>query len=70
MPNVLVFHAGTALEGGRLVSAGGRVLDVTALGRTVEEAQARAYAAVDKIDWPGGFCRRDIGRWAVERERG
>jgi phosphoribosylamine--glycine ligase len=70
MPNVLVFHAGTALEGGRLVSAGGRVLDVTALGRTVAEAQARAYEAVGKIDWPAGFCRRDIGRRAVERERG
>jgi phosphoribosylamine--glycine ligase len=70
MPNVLVFHAGTALEGERLVSAGGRVLDVTALGRTAAEAQARAYEAVARIDWPGGFCRRDIGRRAVERERG
>ncbi|MBI2719691.1 MAG: phosphoribosylamine--glycine ligase [Rhizobiales bacterium] len=58
---VEIFHAGTALENGRLVAAGGRVLNVTALGKTVKEAQARAYAAVDRIDWPDGFCRRDIG---------
>jgi phosphoribosylamine--glycine ligase len=61
MPGVKVFHAGTAMAGGRLVAAGGRVLNVTARGATVAEAQARAYAAVDAIDWPGGFCRRDIG---------
>ena len=70
MPNVLVFHAGTALEGERLVSAGGRVLDVTALGRTAAEAQARAYEAVARIDWPGGFCRRDIGRRPSSANRG
>ncbi|HEX2137022.1 MAG TPA: phosphoribosylamine--glycine ligase [Microvirga sp.] len=69
LDDVIVFQAGTALEGGRLVAAGGRVLDVTALGRTVAEAQARAYAAVARIDWPGGFYRRDIGWRAVERER-
>jgi phosphoribosylamine--glycine ligase len=65
-----VFHAGTKRADGELVAAGGRVLDVTATGRTVGEAQARAYAAVDRIDWPGGFCRRDIGWRAVERENG
>jgi phosphoribosylamine--glycine ligase len=63
-----VFHAGTKIASGELVASGGRVLDVTAIGRTVGEAQARAYAAVDEIDWPGGFCRRDIGWRAVERE--
>jgi phosphoribosylamine--glycine ligase len=69
-PDVLVFHAGTALEGDRLVAAGGRVLNVTALGRTAAEAQERAYRAVAAIDWPQGFCRRDIGWRAVARERG
>jgi phosphoribosylamine---glycine ligase len=67
---VEIFHAGTREEGGRIVANGGRVLNVCALGRTVAEAQARAYAAVDKIRWPDGFCRRDIGWRAVERERG
>ena len=56
-----VFHAGTAVRDGRLVANGGRVLNVTATGPDVTTAQARAYAAVDAIDWPGGFCRRDIG---------
>jgi phosphoribosylamine--glycine ligase len=64
-----IFHAGTALKGGELVAAGGRVLNVTATGRTVGEAQQKAYAAVDHIDWPGGFCRRDIGWRAVAREK-
>ncbi|MFO1123303.1 MAG: phosphoribosylamine--glycine ligase [Hyphomicrobiales bacterium] len=68
MADVEVFHAGTALKDGELVSAGGRVLNVTALGNTVREAQARAYAAVDRIDWPDGFCRRDIGWRAIARE--
>ena len=67
---IQIFHAGTAREDGRLVAAGGRVLNVTALGETVTEARDRAYAAVDRIDWPGGFCRRDIGWRAIERERG
>jgi phosphoribosylamine--glycine ligase len=67
---VKVFHAGTAREDGRLLATGGRVLNVTALGATIAEAQARAYAAVDRIDWPGGFCRRDIGWRAVARENG
>ena len=61
LPGVKVFHAGTAAQGGRLVSAGGRVLNVTARGATIAEAQARAYAGVVAIDWPGGFFRRDIG---------
>jgi phosphoribosylamine--glycine ligase len=66
---VEVFHAGTAEKDGHIVANGGRVLSVTATGRTVTDAQARAYAAIDMIDWPEGFCRRDIGFRAVERER-
>jgi phosphoribosylamine--glycine ligase len=66
---VQVFHAGTRREGERLLASGGRVLNVTALGSSVMEAQQRAYSAVDGIDWPEGFCRRDIGWRAVERER-
>jgi len=65
---VEVFHAGTASKDGEIVANGGRVLNVTATGKTVSEAQQRAYAAVDGIDWPEGFCRRDIGWRAVERE--
>ena len=65
---VEIFHAGTKAEGGKIVANGGRVLNVCALGKTVAEAQARAYAAVDRIRWPDGFCRRDIGYRAVERE--
>jgi phosphoribosylamine--glycine ligase len=64
-----VFHAGTALKNGQVVSAGGRVLGVTALGKDVAEAQAKAYAAVDQIDFADGFCRRDIGWRAVARLR-
>ncbi|MBE0578136.1 phosphoribosylamine--glycine ligase [Devosia sp.] len=56
-----VFHAGTRRDGERLLATGGRVLNVTALGGDVKEAQSRAYAGVDQIDWPEGFCRRDIG---------
>ncbi|HOB13013.1 MAG TPA: phosphoribosylamine--glycine ligase [Novosphingobium sp.] len=63
-----VFHAGTAQTAGGLVANGGRVLNVTARGSTVAEAQAGAYAAVDKIDFPDGFCRRDIGWREVARE--
>jgi phosphoribosylamine---glycine ligase len=69
LPDVLVFHAGTATDGDRLVANGGRVVAVTATGRTVADAQHKAYAAVDFIDWPQGFCRRDIGWRAVQRER-
>jgi phosphoribosylamine--glycine ligase len=57
------------MEGARLLAAGGRVLNVTALAGTVAQAQAKAYAAVDAIDWPGGFCRRDIGWRELARER-
>lgn len=64
-----VFHAGTALKHGQLVANGGRVLNVTALGRNVTEAQRIAYEAVDSISFPSGFCRRDIGWREVERER-
>jgi len=63
--DVTIFHAGTKREDGKLLAAGGRVLNVTALGKTVKEAQTRAYQAVDLIDWPEGFCRRDIGWRAV-----
>ena len=62
---VEVFHAGTTLKDGQLVSNGGRVLNVTALGASVKHAQTNAYAAVDKINFPQGFCRRDIGWRAV-----
>jgi phosphoribosylamine--glycine ligase len=57
----MMFHAGTARAGGAVVAAGGRVLNATARGATLAEAQARAYALVDAVDWPEGFCRRDIG---------
>jgi phosphoribosylamine--glycine ligase len=66
----MIFHAGTKEVEGRITAHGGRVINVTALGRTITEAQKRAYEAVDRIDWPDGFCRRDIGWRAVERERG
>jgi phosphoribosylamine--glycine ligase len=65
---VEIFHAGTAAEGERILANGGRVLNVSAIGKSVREAQSRAYAAVDRIRWPEGFCRRDIGNRAVERE--
>ncbi len=68
MEGVEIFHAGTAEKNGMIVASGGRVLNVTARGATEREAQARAYAAVDRIDWPEGFCRRDIGWRAIEKE--
>ena len=61
LPGVSICHAGTALEGGALVANGGRVLNVTGIGKDVREARARAYAGVAAIDFPGGFFRRDIG---------
>jgi phosphoribosylamine--glycine ligase len=64
----LVFHAGTAEKDGQLLAIGGRVLNVTGFGETISQAQQAAYNAVDLIDWPEGFCRRDIGWRAVERE--
>ena len=65
---VEIFHAGTVEKDGHFLANGGRVLNVCATGKTVAEAQQRAYAAVDRIRWPEGFCRRDIGWQAVERE--
>jgi phosphoribosylamine--glycine ligase len=61
-PEVKIFHAGTKRDGERLLADGGRVLGVTALGSDIGAARERAYRAVDKIDWPQGFCRRDIGQ--------
>ena len=66
---VEIFHAGTALKGGDIIANGGRVLNVTAMAKTVAAAQRSAYEAVDRLDWPQGFCRRDIGWRAVEREQ-
>jgi phosphoribosylamine--glycine ligase len=60
-PDVKIFHAGTRREGDRIIADGGRVLGVTATGPDLPAARDRAYRAIDRIDWPGGFCRRDIG---------
>jgi phosphoribosylamine--glycine ligase len=57
----MVFHAGTALKDGQITSSGGRVLNVTARGASLSEARDRAYANLARIDWPGGFYRKDIG---------
>jgi len=65
----MVFHAGTRAEAGQIVASGGRVLNVSARGATLAEARDRAYAMVDRIDWPGGFCRRDIGWRALSDGR-
>jgi phosphoribosylamine--glycine ligase len=65
-----IFHAGTKQEDGHLLAVGGRVLNVTARGANVTEAQKAAYTAIDKLEWDDGFCRRDIGWRAVDRERG
>jgi phosphoribosylamine---glycine ligase len=68
--SVKVFHAGTKADAtGAIVANGGRVLAVTATGKTVTQAQTKAYKGVDAIRWPGGFCRRDIGWRAVAREK-
>ncbi len=61
LPDVEIFHAGTRREAQEVLAVSGRVLGVTATGATINEAQANAYRAVDMIDWPEGFCRRDIG---------
>lgn len=66
---VEIFHAGTVAKDGAILANGGRVLNICALGRTVTEAQARAYEAIDRIRWADGFCRRDIGWQAVEAEK-
>src|SRR5260221_892013 len=71
LPDVTIFHAGTkANEKGEIEAHGGRVLAVTALGKSVQDSQRKAYQAVDTIDWPQGFCRRDIGWQAIARETG
>ncbi|WP_316861397.1 phosphoribosylamine--glycine ligase [uncultured Cohaesibacter sp.] len=69
LDGVLIFHAGTAEQDGKLLATGGRVLNVCARGGSVTEAQALAYKAVDAVRWDNGFCRRDIGWRAVEREK-
>ncbi len=63
----MVFHAGTTMAEGKIVTSGGRVLGVTALGIGVKEAIERAYRAVEKISWEGAYCRKDIGRKALDR---
>ncbi|MBT8445972.1 MAG: phosphoribosylamine--glycine ligase [Gammaproteobacteria bacterium] len=70
MPDSKVFHAGTRLEDGKVLTSGGRVLCVVGLGETVGEAQRVAYARTDSVSFDGGFCRRDIGYRAIARERG
>ncbi|WP_208541141.1 MULTISPECIES: phosphoribosylamine--glycine ligase [Bartonella] len=69
LPDVKVFQAGTALHNGELIANGGRVLNITATGETVAHAQKRAYEAVDCIDWPQGFVRRDIGWRAIAQKK-
>jgi phosphoribosylamine---glycine ligase len=66
--DVEIFHAGTAFKDGKLLAAGGRVLNITALGKAAGDAQVKAYDAIGKIDWPGGFCRKDIGWRAITHE--
>ena len=69
LDDVTIFHAGTGEKDGKLIATGGRVLNVCARGKSVTEAQALAYKAVDAVRWDNGFCRRDIGWRAVEREQ-
>ncbi len=64
-PDVKIFHAGTEKKGEKIIAVGGRVLGVTALGSSIKDAQSKAYQSVDIIDWPEGFCRRDIGFRAI-----
>ena len=68
-PNAKIFHAGTSLDGNKVLTNGGRVLCATALGTTVSQAQQTAYALVNNISWDGMYCRRDIGWRAIARER-
>ncbi len=67
LDDVLVFHAGTKRSGDHILANGGRVLGITATGKTIGQAKARAYEAVDLVDWPEGFCRRDIGWRAIRK---
>ncbi len=69
-PDIMIFHAGTRKEGGEVFATGGRVLNITALGKTVSEARDKAYAAIERIDWPEGFYRKDIGWRAIKRDEG
>jgi phosphoribosylamine--glycine ligase len=66
---VTIYHAGTRRLGDRFVADGGRVLDITAVGDSIQEARALAYAAITRIEWPGGFCRSDIGWRALARAK-
>jgi phosphoribosylamine--glycine ligase len=66
LENVVVFHAGTKEQNGQIVTSGGRVLGVTALGDTIADAKAQAYQAVDKINFDGAYCRRDIADKAIK----
>ena len=68
LDDVVVFHAGTAAKNGALVTSGGRVLGVTAIGQTIADAKTRAYQAVDKIKFDGAYCRRDIADKAIKRK--
>jgi phosphoribosylamine--glycine ligase len=68
VPDTMVFHAGTRLQDGQILTNGGRVLCVTALGETVTQAQAHAYALVERIRWQDAYYRRDIGYRALRRE--
>jgi len=65
--DVVIFHAGTRMKNGKLLANGGRVLGITATAKSVADAKELAYRAVDLIDWPEGFCRRDIGWRAIDR---
>ncbi len=67
--NVKIFHAGTAFKDGQVVTAGGRVLSITATGPTISAAKLQAYTAIKCIRWPGAWCRKDIGDQAFQVER-
>jgi phosphoribosylamine--glycine ligase len=69
LKDVIVFHAGTAIQNGDIVTAGGRVLGVTALGQEITQAKAKAYEAVDSIEFDGAYCRRDIADKAIKKSQ-
>jgi phosphoribosylamine--glycine ligase len=68
LPDTFVFHAGTALKDGKVVTSGGRVLGVTARGKDIQSAIENAYRAVKKVKWDGAYCRTDIGKKALARK--
>ena len=68
LPDVKVYHAGTRLEGDQVLTAGGRVVGVTAVGETISLAKQQAYQAVESIDWPGAWCRSDISDNALAEQ--